>query len=379
MQNFDFIVDARFRVSLEHDLKEMELAFQSGSWKSTQVLAGSIVEALLIDYLMATNTPPRPGKDLLKLDLGEAVAVCKSEGVLTDRTADLSSVVRSYRNLIHPGRAVRLKESAPSRDSASIAVSLVNMIATEIAAKRQSEFGLTGEQVLSKLERDANSLAILRHLLADCSSQQLEHLLIDLIPPRYLELEAAHIADEEELFEPTTLARLRKAYRLVFDSAPVEVKRKAVERFIRSLREDDGGRVSAYSRAFLRATDLSVLQEKQRPIVVQHLLARMGQGMSHETLDQIRGVEKYLNPIDARPWIDPLIQAVTASSTAKNLRDATRKYFVDCGGLIPKDTETAIDHRLAAWVSHFEEREDEGNVEAVESMQSDHTAERLPF
>jgi hypothetical protein len=136
MQKFDFITGAQFRESLENDYGEMVRCFDSKSWKSVQVLAGSIVEALLIDYLLATNDPPRGGKDPLRMDLAEAVNICKAEGVLSERTADLSSVVRSYRNLIHPGRTVRLNEAQPSENSAKIALALVDLLVEEVANTR---------------------------------------------------------------------------------------------------------------------------------------------------------------------------------------------------------------------------------------------------
>ena len=118
MATFDFITGKEFRLALEADYKEMHSSIETGSWKCAQVVAGSVVEALLIDYLISFPNPGRPTKNPLSLDLGEAIAICKSEKILTERTAELCSVVRSYRNLFHPGRVIRLGEPAPERDSA---------------------------------------------------------------------------------------------------------------------------------------------------------------------------------------------------------------------------------------------------------------------
>src|SRR5262249_20743103 len=157
-------------------------------WKSAQVLAGSIVEALLVDYIVASKIGG--SKDPLRLDLGEAISICRAEGVLSQRTVDLSSVIRSYRNLIHPGPPVPLAEQPPTEDSAQIAISVVNLILEEIAGKRRSQFGLTAEQLLSKIERDPASLGILRHLSADATEQQKERLVVNCIPERFFALEA---------------------------------------------------------------------------------------------------------------------------------------------------------------------------------------------
>lgn len=77
------------------------------------------------------------------MDLMEAIEICRQEKALTDRTADLCSVIRSYRNLIHPGRLIRPGEPAPDKDSATIAVTLVRIIAEELAATREKAVGLT--------------------------------------------------------------------------------------------------------------------------------------------------------------------------------------------------------------------------------------------
>ena len=46
MPMFDFITEKDLRVSLEGDYAEMQKCVEASAWKSGQVLAGSIVEAL---------------------------------------------------------------------------------------------------------------------------------------------------------------------------------------------------------------------------------------------------------------------------------------------------------------------------------------------
>jgi hypothetical protein len=45
----------------------------------------------------------------------------------------------------------------------------VTVITDEVARKRRSKFGLTAEQILSKILRDSGVLAILRHLAEDAA------------------------------------------------------------------------------------------------------------------------------------------------------------------------------------------------------------------
>jgi len=99
------------------------------------VLAGSIIEAILIDYLIASGYRSTSSPELLKMGLAEAITACRSEKVLSERTEHLSHVIRSYRNLIHPGRSVRLGETA-TENGAKIVQALVEIIVEEIAASR---------------------------------------------------------------------------------------------------------------------------------------------------------------------------------------------------------------------------------------------------
>jgi len=55
MPNFDFVSDEKFRFSLEKDYQELTLSLQNGAWKAAYILAGSIVEAILIDYFLAAG------------------------------------------------------------------------------------------------------------------------------------------------------------------------------------------------------------------------------------------------------------------------------------------------------------------------------------
>ena len=66
---FDFVIDDDFRACLESDYNELEMTIAAECWKAAHVLAGSIVEAILVDYLYASDYKTRVGKDPLKLDL----------------------------------------------------------------------------------------------------------------------------------------------------------------------------------------------------------------------------------------------------------------------------------------------------------------------
>src|SRR4051794_31417429 len=122
--DFDFITDAELRSSLEADYRELLACFEGRSWKAVHVLSGSIVEAVLVDYLLVTSyTDANP----LRMTLQELIEAAKAGGILPEKPADLSSVVRGYRNLTPPGRVKRLNETV-DEDGPQIATAVVSLV-----------------------------------------------------------------------------------------------------------------------------------------------------------------------------------------------------------------------------------------------------------
>src|SRR5688500_14574604 len=92
--DFSFVSDDKFRESLESDYRELCAGMKGGNWKTVHVLAGSVVEALLVDWLSANGVKTHKGKDLLELDLGSAVEACDQNKLISERAKNLITVVR---------------------------------------------------------------------------------------------------------------------------------------------------------------------------------------------------------------------------------------------------------------------------------------------
>lgn len=80
--DFDFITDEKLRAALRADYREMTACVANEAWKAVYVLAGSLVEAILVDYLQTSghNSP-----DPLKMTLGELITAAKSAGARRKR------------------------------------------------------------------------------------------------------------------------------------------------------------------------------------------------------------------------------------------------------------------------------------------------------
>lgn len=112
-RSFAFVANAELRAIIERDYREMALyLFPAGAWKSTVVMAGSILEALLHDALTkdatilasaqsSGNAPKK--KDIEKWTLHELIEVAGELNILPKARSDaIDQCLRDYRNYIHP-------------------------------------------------------------------------------------------------------------------------------------------------------------------------------------------------------------------------------------------------------------------------------------
>jgi hypothetical protein len=367
MVSFDFITDEALRASLVSDHRELEQCLTTESWKAAHVLAGSIVEAVLVDSLIVAGqkTP-----DPTTLGLADLIVTAKKAGLLTQKTADLSSAVKNFRNLIHPGRAKRLGETVDG-DSARVGNALVGMIVRDVATQRAQQEGLTAQQIVSKFESDHSALGIARHLLKDAKPAQIEQLLLDTLPARYFELAGSEYPDWD------SMQRLVGLFRSAFESAQPATKKKVAGRMVDLLREASGDVVTAYEENLFRASDLAFIDEPDQTMVKEHLLARMGEGLTLELLTAASGLEPFLKEDDVNAFVDPLLRPAVAGNTELGRQARTRLEEASFY------TGTRVDERILArldrWAETFDERGFPDQAEATRAIKAAFDLNVVPF
>ena len=151
MLNFDFVSDEKFRFSLEKDYQELTSSLQNGAWKAAHLLAGSIIEAILIDYLLATGYQHT---DLLSMTLEDAISVCGEKGALSDKVEYIVYTIKDYKNLIHPDKAIRLSDNI-EEGNAKVSQALVDIITKEIAEAKRNSMATQLSKLLIKLSKTA--------------------------------------------------------------------------------------------------------------------------------------------------------------------------------------------------------------------------------
>jgi len=115
-----FITDPDIREDLGQDIEEAKRALASRDWKGATVVAGSVIEGLLLWALdqkteaerqaaIATVTARSrwrspPPKALEDWKLFQFVAVAADLGLIDGETEKQADLARDFRNYIHPGR-----------------------------------------------------------------------------------------------------------------------------------------------------------------------------------------------------------------------------------------------------------------------------------
>ncbi len=114
IREFDFVASDDLRRIIERDYRELSLIlFPAGAWKSTVVLAGSILEAILVDQLTASSevkalvkacekSPKTKRIDKGQWSMYQLINVATEIGVIPkDRASAIDVTLREYRNVIH--------------------------------------------------------------------------------------------------------------------------------------------------------------------------------------------------------------------------------------------------------------------------------------
>ena len=124
----EFVLESDLRKGILVDLGAIRRGLSNSEWKAATVLSGSVIEALLLDTLLALDEPQRAlakaaadgtarksaPTDFKDWVLAEYIAGAKAVDLITKTTATACGLAKDFRNLIHPGRELRLSPSLPT-------------------------------------------------------------------------------------------------------------------------------------------------------------------------------------------------------------------------------------------------------------------------
>ena len=376
MELFDFMSDEDFRASLESDYHELELCVDAGAWKAVHVLAGSIIETILLDYLVATDYPKRSASNLSKMSLFEIIDVCKREGILTNKSADLAHVVREYRNLIHPERLRRLAETA-DENGAVVAQALVRMVVKEVATRRREVYGDTADQLVKKILRDPSVTSILGHLLKSTNEFEMKRLLSSVLPKQYFFLLDPTNRPDGAAPSRTILSTLEKCFRLAFEAVSDETKQEVAKKFVRILKEESADVVATYETAFFRAKDLVYYCQADVQLVKHHFLSSLKESITTSLLKAMEGIGAYLTPEEVEDFfVDPFVKNMVNDDISP---EEAKEIFLAEFSKMTSDTQDKVAERLKEWVDTLNDRSEwEPDAKMIQDLR-ENVSHRISF
>jgi hypothetical protein len=140
----DYISDIDLRDSIWGDISAVRRALTNQEWKAATILAGSTIEALLlwslstksapeiqsaISSLMANNAlDKKPDTNEEEWSLHQYIHVCRKLDLISDSTRAQALLAKDFRNLVHPGRSIRLKQTCDRGTAFSAVAGIENVI-----------------------------------------------------------------------------------------------------------------------------------------------------------------------------------------------------------------------------------------------------------
>lgn len=266
MTEMRFISDDQLRRLIERDRKELEGCLVADLHKAALVLAGSIIEAILVDYYLAFPRPDKSSRETVDANLASLIDWAQQDGLISPRTKEISTVIRNYRNLIHPGRELRLQERVDAH-TAQVAKSLVEIIIDEIAENYSQKLGYTADQAIQKVRLDPGASAILSHIVKTMQPPE-RAKLFRLIP-------SVCAQDSDDIVE--TFVVLHNCLKPVVPDSLFRAEAAMVYKRIRSNAQRD----ALFLLRFFR-NDAQLLADAQREAVTDYLLDVLRHGRDSE-------------------------------------------------------------------------------------------------
>lgn len=112
-ENLNKVNNPKLRNIVLRDVEECAYSYILNFNKTTIIMCGSIIEAVLTDLLESKDIKKyqvgskQTTKNLEDMDLIDLLEVCSQEKLIKDTTYHLSQVLRKYRNIIHPSNEIK--------------------------------------------------------------------------------------------------------------------------------------------------------------------------------------------------------------------------------------------------------------------------------
>lgn len=288
---FSFVTDGKYKKILESDYKEIIKCIENECNKSATTLSGSLIEALLTDYLLDKGfikIKTQNGMKEIKTEqagLADIIHFCHENKLITRRVYFLLEAIRDFRNFIHPTKAIRM-EVEVNKEDAILYKSTLDIILNEISKKRQTELGSTAEQLLHFMLSDDHAIDLFDHMVKNVNNEEERKKYLLFIAPRqlladhkvvwgYFDTDGPNFSSNEEEDHCnsiiTRIDDIETSYHICFNSSTADTKKYAAIKMVDVLRHGDSEQKNIYSRLFKKEC-IDLITEKDKDFLVDYLL-----------------------------------------------------------------------------------------------------------
>lgn len=270
--NFDFISDKNFRELLIRDYQELKDCEESKATKSILILSGSIMEAVLTEYFIQFPPLGKSENQILTASLSDLITLAKEEKVISETEKNLASVVKDFRNLIHPGREIRKKEKFDI-NSAKIGMNVLNMITDSVKSVYLQKYGHSADEIFEKLKKDWYSKSIFDKVIIKLNQNERIKLLSHLVDYDKFEKSQWDCFLEEGPIQQFELYELEDVKPLILQLkglVPSDVIKNYLVKLIKEI--ETGNSLDAYSLFHLFHENMDLLTEDQQELIVIYML-----------------------------------------------------------------------------------------------------------
>ena len=356
MENFDFISDNRLRIILERDYRELNKCYEFECYKSVLILSGSLIEALIVEFFVNKLPSGYTEKKILSLSLADLLDIALEVKLVDDRIKALSTVVKNYRNLIHPGREIRLNEQF-DKETANVSISLVRLILKEIKTNYVEIYGYSAKDVIQKITTDTVAIGIFEELVKKLNYTERLKLLNILV-------EIGISEEFHPLDNPKQYVDILKSFINKDDLS------KRVIDLHKKVETGERWEILRYLNLFKE--DLNLLDDQKKELILKYVISVLNKTKKLSEIDNLR-ISRVFSTVS---------KFIESSSLRKDFKDMLYTYY---WGQKNFDNVQYLYYQLIIGLSKETKEEFEKEFEASEPLfqqdrfENDYELPDLPF
>lgn len=257
--------------------------------------------------------------------MGQLLSAGKKAGALSAETIPLCSVLKGYRDLVHPGLVVRAG-MWPNAERADLAAMALERVLTDVDSRIRKRPEWAAEFLLYE-SMDYSTHAVTTKKRVDClSDQDLRRLLVELLPA-----EAQYSANEPDYDE--AIRGCRTCFTEAWRRATDDVRRAAAQA-VQQAEEASIPWGDGVAEALASVELIGYLDPDDGSILAGRVVAELHSQLQRGVRPDLAGIGPFLSKSDAATLVHTLVDAIDAEDAADYALDtlgaATSNMSEEC-------------------------------------------------